>query len=511
MIGAPDAFASPGVDWWALTPQLVLVGAALGLLLVTSLSPRTLPAGLSTTLSVAAAAAAGVVSWALWNDVRTSGPRVTLADAIVVDGFGLFFTLVVCAALVVTLLVAHGYATREGLAVPELGALALASAVGAIVMATANDLVVLFLGLETLSIALYVMIALHVQRSASREGAAKYFVLGAASSAFLLYGIALIYGAAGSTNVSVIARYLDDFVLRDEHLLTAGAALLVVGLAFKVAAVPFHMWAPDVYQGAPSPIAGYLASVAKAAGFAALVRVLYRALGTHEVVWTPLLTGLAYASVIAGSVLAICQRDVKRMLAYSSVSHAGFVLIGVQSGLVDGVGSALAYLLFYAFMVIGSFAVVGAMRPLAVDSQSNDHDLARYAGLARTRPVLALGFAVLLFAQAGVPLTSGFIAKFGVIAAAVTARSYVLAAVAMLAAVVGAFAYLRVVLAMYAPDDASESSPDASSTDAPPRVGSTSRIGVVALGICVTVTLVAGVLPEPVLRFAHDAVQFTVW
>lgn len=509
MIGGVDTFASPGVDWWALTPQLVLIGAALALLLVTSLSARPVPAGVSTGLSVVAAGVAGVVSWMLWNDVRTDGPRSTLADAVVVDGFGLFFSVLICAALVVTLLVAHGYASREGLAAAELGALALSSALGAIVMATANDLVVLFLGLETLSIALYVMIALAVRRAASREGAAKYFVLGAASSAFLLYGIALIYGATGSTNLGAIARYLDGFVLRDEHLLLAGGALVVVGLAFKVAAVPFHMWAADVYAGAPSPITGYLASVAKAAGFAALVRVLHGALSTQEIAWTPMLTALAYASIVGGSVLAICQRDVKRLLAYSSISHAGFVLVGVQSGLIDGVAAALAYLLLYSFMVIGSFAVVAAMQPAG-----NDHDVDRYAGLGRSRPVLALGFTVLLLAQAGVPLTSGFIAKFSVISAAVTQRSYVLAVVAMIAAVVGAFAYLRVVLAMYAPEEPADEPATPAPNCAPSRavrVAPTNRAGAVAIVICLAVTVVGGVLAEPVISFARDAIQLSAW
>ncbi len=542
-----DAFTSPTIDWWALTPQIILLAVALVVLLITSLVRRPIPAAFSTIATVTAGAATFVVGLVLWFDVRFDGARSTLNGAFGVDGFSLFFTVLTSLGVIATALVAHDYVKRHSLAAPELAALLMTSAVGAIVMASANDLIVLFLGLETLSIALYVMIALHVNRNDARESAIKYFVLGAFSSAFFLYGIALIYGATGTTNLVGIADFFEEFSLLDEQLLLAGVALLLVGFAFKIAAVPFHMWAPDVYQGAPSPITGYLASIAKAAGFAALMRVLFVAFSQHSVSWTPALTGLAFATLVVGSVLAIRQTDVKRMLAFSSISHAGFVLVGVQAASADGAGAALFYLFTYSFMTIGSFAVLSLVRagsepelepagepapamqagaapsdeaapgdseqaaasPAATTTATlsavSRHDLSRYAGLASQRRLLALVFTVFLLAQAGVPLTSGFIGKFQVIAAAVGERGYVLAVVAMLTAVISAFAYLRVVLAMYAPAEPSETEPSETAPD--PTFAPLTPLSVRSVLIgCVGITIVAGVIPQFLITFSNDAV-----
>lgn len=523
------SFVSPAVDWWVLVPQIVLVGAALGLLLVASLVPRTLPGWASTTVSIATGAAVAVVAavqWSMWG----SAPRPTLAGAFVADGFSLLFTVLVGIGVVMTALVAHSALDRYDMAPPEFAALLLASAAGAVVMAGANDLIVLFLGLESLSIALYVLIALAGRRAAARESAMKYFVLGAFSSAFFLYGIALVYGSTGGTNLSGIGQFLHGTIRDADYLLLVGIALLLVGLGFKVAAVPFHFWAPDVYEGAPSPVTGYLASIAKAAGFAALARVLYVAVAEQSVAWTPILIGLAFATLAVGAVMAICQGDVKRMLAYSSISHAGFVLVGLaatgaggglvswivtvgdsdpflRTGPADGVSAAVFYLVAYSCMALGSFAVLSAVGPeqQALDPDASSHSLSRYNGLARRRPVLALAFAVLLFAQAGVPLTAGFVAKFEVIRAAVDSEVYVLAVVAMLTAVISAFAYLRVVLAMYSPE--SEPAPG----DAPPPRPSRPRWGglpsttVAAITLAVAVTVAVGILPQQLLEWTADA------
>ena len=295
-----------------------------------SLAPRALPDWVSTVTAIATGAAAAIVAavqWGMWG----STPRPTLAGAFVSDGFSLLLTVLVGAGVVMTALVAHSALDRYDMAPPEFAALLLASAAGAVVMAGANDLIVLFLGLESLSIALYVLIALAGRRASARESAMKYFVLGAFSSAFFLYGIALVYGSTGGTNLSGIGNFLYGSIRETDYLLLAGTALLLVGLGFKVAAVPFHFWAPDVYEGAPSPVTGYLASIAKAAGFAALARVLYVALAEQGTAWAPILVGLAFATLAVGAVLAICQSDVKRMLAYSSISHAGFVLVGLSA------------------------------------------------------------------------------------------------------------------------------------------------------------------------------------
>ncbi|WP_419944215.1 NADH-quinone oxidoreductase subunit N [Candidatus Poriferisodalis sp.] len=515
-----ETFASPSVDWWVLVPQIILVGAALVLLLVASLAPRTLPGWVSTSTAIATGAAAAIVAsvqWGMWGTT----PRPTLAGAFVSDGFSLLLTVLIGAGVVITALVAHSALDRYDMAPPEFAALLLASAAGAVVMAGANDLIVLFLGLESLSIALYVLIALAGRRASARESAMKYFVLGAFSSAFFLYGIALVYGSTGGTNLSGIGEFLFETVREADYLLLAGIALLLVGLGFKVAAVPFHFWAPDTYEGAPSPVTGYLASIAKAAGFAALARVLYVAVFQQSTAWSPIIVALAFATLSVGAVMAICQSDVKRMLAFSSISHAGFVLVGLSavpdvSGLAqwnegggDAVSSALFYLIAYSFMALGSFAVLSVVIGAAGDPDDgvSRHDLSRYGGLARRRPVLALAFAVLLLAQAGVPLTAGFVAKFEVIRAAIGTRGYVLAAVAMVTAVVSAFAYLRVVLAMYAPEgaaDADETAPAARPSR--PRWGDLPLTTVLAITLCVAVTLVVGVLPQTLLEWSADAV-----
>jgi len=514
------AFDAPAVDWWVLTPQIILVGAALGLLLAASLAPRALPGWVSTIVTIATGAATAITAAVQWNDWG-SAPRSTLKDAFVSDGFSLLLTVLVGAGVVMTALVAHSALDRYEMAPPEFAALLLASAAGAVVMAGANDLIVLFLGLESLSIALYVLIALAGRRASARESAMKYFVLGAFSSAFFLYGIALVYGSTGSTNLSGIGGFLFGSIRETDYLLLAGIALLLVGLGFKVAAVPFHFWAPDVYEGAPSPVTGYLASIAKAAGFAALARVLYVAVAEQSIAWAPILIGLAFATLAVGAVMAICQNDVKRMLAYSSISHAGFVLVGLSavpatSGLVqwtegggDAVSSSVFYLIVYSFMALGSFAVLSVVGAELQSSEpdASAHALSRYGGLARRRPVLALAFTVLLLAQAGVPFTAGFWAKLGVILVAVDARGYVLPAVAMVTAVVSAFAYLRVVLAMYAPEGSSDDEGGTPTARASrQRWGNLPLTSVFAISLAVAVTVVVGVLPQTLLEWSRDAI-----
>ncbi len=486
-------FVGPSIDWWALLPQVILLGAALIIMLATALAPRKTSTVFATVTTVCSAIASYIVAVGLWNDVRTDGPSSSIASAFGIDGFSIFFTMLILIALVATALLSHGYLDREGIDAPEFHALLLCSAAGAIVMASANDLIVMFLGLEALSIGIYVMIAMHDRRSEARESAMKYFVLGAFSSAFLLYGIALTYGATGSTNLVQVRDYLDAVVFRDQHLLMAAMALLLVGLSFKVAAAPFHFWAPDVYQGAPSPVTGWMASVAKAAGFAALLRIFFAAFASHQIDWSPIVSVLASVTLIVGAVMAILQTDVKRMLAFSSVSHAGYVLVAVQSATAQGTAAALFYLFTYTFMVLGTFAVVGAMGP------DDDHPLANYAGLGRSRPLVAIAFTVLLLAQAGIPATSGFIAKFQVIAAAVNSENYVLAGLAMVTAVIGAFMYLRIVMAMYVADDENEG-------PTPSWHWTTSIVVIAVVGF----TLLAGLVPQFLIEFAEEAVPILI-
>jgi NADH-quinone oxidoreductase subunit N len=352
-----------------------------------------------------------------------------------------------------------------------------------------------------------------------------------------LYGIALVYGATGSTNLGQIASFLAHNILLHNGLLLAGMALLLVGFGFKVAAVPFHLWTPDVYQGSPSPVTGFMAAVAKTGGFAALLRVFVSSFGLMRSDWQPAVWVIAAITLVLGAVVALAQRDVKRMLAYSSINHAGFVLLGLQAATQRGIESALYYLFVYSFMVIGSFAVVTVIGGRG----DTRHDLDNYRGLAGRRPVLAGCLAVLLMAQAGIPFTTGFLAKLEVISAAVGAHSTALAVVAMVSAAIAAFFYLRIILYMYSPGPVAagaETTPASSTADpgAVPAGGSTGSPGTepapvavavladaeddagsepvpptlaAALAVCVGVTVLFGVWPAPLVDFAHHAAQLT--
>ena len=312
-------------------------------------------------------------------------------------------------------------------------------------MALAAGLISLFLGLEVLSISLYTLSGYHHRRPASGEAALKYFILGSFSSAIFIYGTALVYGATGSTQYAQIFTFLTGNALLHNGVLLAGMGLLIVGLGFKVASVPFHFWAPDVYQGAPTPFVGYMAAVAKAAGFAGLVRVLMLGFPTQVSNWRPIIWVMAVASVLLGAVLALVQSDLKRMLAYSSVSQAGYVLIGLQDGTASGVQAVCFYVFTYAFMVIGTFAIVGILQGRG----ESRNDLSAVRGLSARSPWLATAMLILLLGQAGIPLTSGFLGKWLVIEAVVSKGQYALGIIGMLGAAIAAFPYLRVALLMY--------------------------------------------------------------
>jgi len=483
--------AVPDVEYSALAPALILIGGALLLLLVTSLVRRP-PPGLWTLLTIVTGAASGGASLWLWFDVRDDGPVRAVADAVVIDGFAVFFMILIATTVLLGALLGNGFLEREGVAGPEFYVLMMLSASGGIFMAAANDLIVVFLGLEILSIALYVLAGFSGRRRQSREAAMKYFVLGAFSSALLLYGIALVYGATGSTNLAEVGQFLAGNVATSNGVLLAGMVLLLVGLGFKVAVVPFHTWTPDVYQGSPSPVTGFMAAAAKAAGFAALLRIFFSTFSTLRLDWQPVVWVIAILTLLVGSVLAVVQTDVKRMLAYSSISHAGYVMIGLQAASARGIAGSLFYLLAYTFMVMGSFAIVTVVGRRG----DNDHGLDAYRGLAARRPALALAFAVFLMAQAGVPFTTGFLAKFYVISAAVESESYALALIGMVSAVVAAFFYLRLIVLMYTPP--AEGAPRGA-----PLPLSLSH-GLV-VGVAAVFTVGFGLLPSAMVTFARQA------
>lgn len=493
-------FIAPGVEWYHLSPMIALIAGALVLLVVGALTPPW-PRGGYALVTVVTTAVAGVLAWTQWDEATGTGPELLVAGALAFDAFALFLTLGICGATLLVALVTDDELGRGGEQGPEVYALMLVAATGGVVMASANDLIVLFLGLETLSLALYVLAASDRRRVASQEAGLKYFVLGGFASAVLLYGIALVYGGAGSTNVGEIVAAFQTTILSDgnDSIVLAGIALLIVGLAFKVAAVPFHVWTPDVYQGAPTHVTGFMASVGKAAAFGAMVRVLVVALPAHRDDWRPVIWVLALLSLLVGSFLAVVQTDVKRMLAYSSISHAGFILVGMEAAghtagtpAGDGLASVATYLPLYSVLTIGSFAVVA----LVARSNGGDTSLDAFAGLAQRRPALALALTVFLLAQAGVPFTSGFVAKWGVVQAAVEQESYAIAIIAMLAAVVAAFLYLRIMVKTWL-DDGSEST-------ARERVPVSSAL---AVGLAAAFTLFVGVWPNWILD-AADHVAF---
>jgi NADH-quinone oxidoreductase subunit N len=491
----PTPIETPGVDWGAAAPLMVLVGGALVLMLAASFIRDRRTTVPYTVVTCLVALGAVVAAIPLWREVTDAdrGPFSTMAGAVGVDGFSVFMIVVIALAVVLAAMFVDGYLRREGLESVEPYVLLLLSASGGVIMAQANDLIVLFLGLEILSIAVYVLAASHRKRVTSQEAGIKYFVLGAFSSAFFLYGIAMIYGGVGTTNLVDILSTFSANALAEDGLVLAGLALMLVGLGFKVAAVPFHFWTPDVYQGSPSPMVAWMASGVKVAGFAGLIRVFVLAFESYRVDWQPMIYAVAVATLLVGAVLAVVQTDVKRMMAYSSINHAGWVLVGVQAATDDGVQAALFYLATYTFLIAGTFGII----TLVGRTGDAHHSLDDYRGLARTRPLLALAMTVFLFAQAGVPLTSGFFAKFYVINAAVEAGSTRLAVIAMISSVISAFLYLRITVSLYMSD------PD--EADAAPQLNVPAAAGI-ALAVCLAVTLVVGVWPNGVADLARDAV-----
>ena len=505
MIGVDTPIAHAPVDWFAIAPEIALFGAAVLIVILRAVrrhDPRVHLASMG--IAIAGVATSAVFTGVQWGFVHGNGPYQAfvgtttagkLTGLVAVDGFAVFVQSVILGATLLALLLSYGYLHRENLESPEYFALMLCSATGMLLMASANDLVTIFLSLEILSISLYVLAAFDRKRLTSQEAGLKYFLLGSFSSAVLLYGIALVYGATGTTNLTGIAQFLAKVVLLHDGVLLVGFALLLVGLGFKVAAAPFHMWTPDVYQGAPTPVTAFMAAATKAAAFAALLRIFVGAFQLYEVDWRPAIFGLAVLSLVVGTVAALVQTDVKRMLAYSSISHAGYVLIGVQAATEKGTSAALFYVLTYALMSIGAFAIV-----MLVARRGDDrHALADYRGLASDRPVLAGLLTLFLLAQAGVPLTGGFVAKLSVFSAAIDVGQYWLALVGMLAAVVGAFVYLRIVLAMYAPPEGEVAAPG-------PRIVVDAGTGI-ALTIAAGAVVFLGIVPGILLDFARAATQ----
>ncbi|MGR4882894.1 NADH-quinone oxidoreductase subunit NuoN [Streptomyces sp. LARHCF249] len=530
-----DRIPTPVIEYAQLAPTLIVVGAAVLGILVEAFVPRKSRYYVQVFLTVAALASAfaAVVGLAAAGYGSTKA-HIAAMGAIAVDGPALFLQGTILLASVVAVFTfaerrldpaAHGNrvdsfaaqaasvpgseseqaAVKAGFTTTEVFPLALFAIAGMLIFPAANDLLTLFIALEVFSLPLYLLCAVaRRQRLMSQEAAVKYFLLGAFSSAFLLFGIALLYGYAGSVSYAAIADVVDGTVTKldpaladtmgNDALLLIGGALILMGLLFKVGAVPFHMWTPDVYQGAPTPVTGFMAAATKVAAFGALLRLLYVVLPGLRWDWRPVMWGVAIVTMLAGAVIAVTQTDVKRLLAYSSIAHAGFILAGVIATSAEGVKSVLFYLGAYSFVTIGAFAVVTLVR----DAGGEATHLSKWAGLGRRSPLTAAVFAVFLLAFAGIPLTSGFAGKFAVFKAAAEGGAGALVVVGVISSAIAAFFYIRVIVLMFFSEPKADG----------PTVAVPSPLTMTTIAVGVAVTLVLGVAPQYFLDLAGQASTF---
>jgi NADH-quinone oxidoreductase subunit N len=406
------------------------------------------------------------------------------------DNFALFINIVLCIVGILTMVFSHDVVEREGLPAGEYYALTLFAISGMMLMAAATDLLVIFLALEVMSLAVYVLTGLRRSSVAGAEAAFKYFLLGAFSSAFFLYGIAFAFTIAGSTRLDVVGTAMASGPNSTLALLAVG--LLAVGFCFKVSAVPFHMWTPDAYEGAPTIVTAFMSTGVKAAAFAAFVRVFLSPLEPLQGHWMPVLGAIAAATMILGAVLGVLQNNVKRMLAYSSIAHAGYLLLGIVAANSAGKGAVLFYLLTYAIANMGALGIVALL-----GTAEHPHDNLRdFAGLWKTRPGLAGLMTVFLLSLGGFPPTAGFIGKWYIFSAAVQEQHYWLAIIGVLSSVVSVFFYLRIVVMMYMTEE-----------PAAPARPSISVPSMVALAFILLATFYLGVLPNRVLEFAMQSIQ----
>jgi len=480
-------------DLLPLLPLLTTLTWAVILLVVDLFVPpgrKAITAGL--------AALGFAVSLALSLFWRTA-PTTTMNGMVVIDGFSTLLSALFAACGLASVLLAYAYLQRMGIERGEFYVLLLFTVGGMMLMASAADLIVIFLALELLSIPLYVLAGFARPRLASEEASLKYFLLGAFATGMLVYGIALLFGATGSTQLPVIAAQLARFTATDSVPLVgyAGIGLILVGLSFKVAAVPFHMWTPDVYEGAPTPVAGFMSVAAKAGGFAALLRLLAWALPAVSLTWVPLVATLAALTMIVGNLAALVQMNLKRMLAYSSIAHAGYILmavaaLGTRAASAGAVAAALFYLLAYAVTNLGAWGVVVALeREYGTGLTPPD-----YSGLARKHPLLALAMTIFMLSLTGIPPTAGLVAKVYVFRAALDGGLVWLAIVGVITSFISAYYYLRVIVAMYMREGSPEVRLDCLTA------------GVVA--VAAVATLALGLLPAPLIQSAVRAVMLAV-
>jgi len=428
---------------------------------------------------------------ALWanSPIRTLN-KPGFSGLMALDAFSWYFNLLILVAVGLTLLMSVRYLVDEGLDLYEFSVLILFAGAGMMFMASGNHILVIFVGLETLSISIYILTGILPGSLKSSEAALKYLILGSFSSGMFLYGAALLYGATGSLLLTSMTRHFAQSGV--STMATLGMGFLLTGFAFKVAAVPFHMWTPDVYEGAPAPMTGFMSVGVKAAAYAAFMRVFFEALPAFQVNWSELLWGLAVATMILGNMAALVQDNIKRMLAYSSIAHAGYILIGMVVGTETGTSGILYYLLAYTFTNLGAFTIVTLVGRKGESNVAIDD----YRGLARSHPVLAFCMSVFLFSLAGIPPTAGFVGKFTIFSAAVNAGYIWLVIIGVLTSAASVFYYFRVIMKMYMePAEIEEQEM---------RYG---PLTLLALGITSVSVLYLGIFPTAYLNMAVESVK----
>jgi NADH-quinone oxidoreductase subunit N len=482
----PVNFAPTATDYLRFLPEIIMILAGTLIMLIEPLLGDRKKEGLSflTVIAFLAALVAAVMA--------NNNPGTSFSKMLVVDGFATFFRVLVIGVGILTVLCSAQYLKREHAASAEYYALLLFSVTGQCVMATANELIMIFIGIEISSIATYVLAGYLRDDKRNNEAALKYFLLGSFATAFLLYGIAWIYGTAGSTNLTDIRMYLlTPGTQRNIILASTAAALMFVGFAFKVSAAPFQVWAPDVYQGAPAPVTLFMSAGPKAAAFAVFLRVFMTAFAPITDRWEPFVWASALLTMIIGNFAALTQSNIKRLLAYSSIAHAGYVMVAVAAHNQVGIAAAMFYLAAYAFMNIGAFAVITHF-----SRQGEKYvDIADLAGLGWKQPVTAALFSIFLLSLIGVPLTGGFFGKFYIFKAALDAHLVWLAVLGLLNSAVAAYYYLRIIVVMYM-QEAGEAT-----TSLPPLgAGIKTALWASALG-----TLILGIFPGLLLNFARNS------
>jgi NADH-quinone oxidoreductase subunit N len=482
----------PAINWASIAPELVIFCTGLVVLLIGAFFPR-ISGGFIAGISLLGVFLGFMLTVSLWGR-----SELAFSNMIAIDNYGVFFNVIFLIAVALTILASIDYFGKisESVEHPEYYGLLLFACTGMMFMASGTDLITIFLGLETMSMSIYVLAGFIRKDLKGNEAAIKYLLLGAFSSAFLLYGIALIFGATGSTNLALIYKYLNASADVSSPMLLFGMALLIVGFGFKVASVPFHMWTPDVYEGAPTVVTAFMSVGVKAAAFAAFLRVFVYALPSIQPNWTAILWVLAILTMTIGNLAALLQENIKRMLAYSSIAHAGYIMIGMVAArhAANDIGtySIMYYLLAYTFMNMGAFIVVILYGRKAEDNLN----IASYAGIGYKYPVLGVAMAIFMFSLAGIPPTAGFIGKFYIFAAAVKGGFIDLAIIGVINSVLSVYYYLRVTVMIYMREP---------SADSPQLQFSTAAI--FASTVAAAATLILGIFPSTFLDLARQSVS----